>query len=329
MKKKIIAILLIAIMLIALAACAANNEPTPPAQTEPPTEATANGGDEVAPPPAQVIDEDREGNPITLPETITTVISMGPATTEILSALGFADKIIAVDTFSDNIAGIDPSIAILDMMAPDGERIIALQPDVLFVAGISRYGADDPFRLIADAGICVIFIPSSTSIAGIQEDIRFIAAVMDNAPGGEQLIENMNREIDAVRQVSATITERRTVYFEVSPAPWMVSFGSDTFLNEMIEIIGAENVFAAEEGWMSVSDEIIVVTNPDVILTSVDFIDNPVGEILSRPGWDAITAVQNGDVFYIDTDASNRPSHNIVLALFEMAMVVYPDYFGG
>jgi len=308
MKLKIIAVLLMTALFLAfLAACAGGNEP---------------------PAPAQVIDRDREGNPITLPETIDSVISLGPATTEILAALGFADSIIAVDTFSDNIAGVDPNLAILDMMAPDGERIINLQPDVLFVAGISRYGADDPFRLVADTGICVIFIPSSESIAGIQEDIRFIAAVMGAEAGGEQLIADMQREIDAVRQLAGTITERRTVYFEVSPAPWMVSFGADTFLNEMIEIIGAENVFAAESGWMSVADEVILTLNPDVVLTSVNFIDDPIGEILGRPGWDSITAVQNGDVFYIDTDSSNRPSHNVVIALLEMAQAVYSDYFG-
>ncbi|MCL2408296.1 MAG: ABC transporter substrate-binding protein [Oscillospiraceae bacterium] len=321
-RKKIIALFLVAIILTAIAACTANEpEGSQPETTEP----IENGPETEL--PATVIDRDREGNPITLPETIARVISIGPSNTEILTALGFADRIVATDTFSDNIDGIDPAIAILDMMAIDGEQILYLQPDVVFITGITRQGTDDPFRLVDDEGICIIFIPSSTSIEGIKEDIRFIAAVMGAEPGGEELIEGMDAAIDEVRQIGETITERRTVYFEITPAPWMVSFGAGTFLNEMLEIIGAENIFADEEGWISVADEVMLMANPDVILTSVNFIDDPIGEIISRPGWGGITAVQNGDIFIIDTDASNRPNHNIVIALREMARAIYPDAF--
>jgi iron complex transport system substrate-binding protein len=63
------------------------------------------------------------------------------------------------------------------------------------------------------------------------------------------------------------------------------------------------------------------------VLTSVNYIDDPIGEIKSRPGWENITAIQNDDVYYIDTDASNRPSHHIVKALRMMAKAVYPDRY--
>ncbi|MCL2401154.1 MAG: ABC transporter substrate-binding protein [Oscillospiraceae bacterium] len=334
-RKRITALFLMVIMIAVIAACAADNAPAevqPTQPTEAPTEAptdTENGGDIDDEPelPAPVIDRDREGNPIVLPETIERIISMGPSNTEVLVALGFADRIVATDAFSDNIDGIDPSIAIFSMMDPDGEQIIYLQPDVIFVTGMTRVGADDPFRIVADAGICVIFIPSSTSIEGIKEDIRFMAAVMGAEAIGEELIEDMETAIDEVRQMAATITERRTVYFEISPAPWMVSFGAGTFLNEMLEIVGVENIFADEEGWISVADEFLLAANPDVILTSVNFIDDPIEDIVNRPGWGGITAVQNGDVFRICTDASNRPSHNIVIALREMASAIYPEVF--
>ena len=82
-----------------------------------------------------------------------------------------------------------------------------------------------------------------------------------------------------------------------------------------------------QQGWTGVSDEIILDADPDVILTSVNFLDDPIGEIMERPGWDALTAVRNGDVFIICTNSSNRPNHNIVIALREMAAAIYPDHF--
>jgi iron complex transport system substrate-binding protein len=117
------------------------------------------------------------------------------------------------------------------------------------------------------------------------------------------------------------------VYFEISAAPFMYSFGDGVFLNEIIEIIGAENILAGQDSWLSVAEESVLDADPDVILTSVNYIDDPVGEIKSRAGWQTITAVANGDVYYIDADASNRPNQNIVKALHEIALAVYPDKY--
>lgn len=95
----------------------------------------------------------------------------------------------------------------------------------------------------------------------------------------------------------------------------------------MIEIIGATNVLASEEGWISVSEETAVAADPDVILTNVNYIENPVEEIKSRAGWENMKAIKNNDVYYIDNMSSSLPNHNIVKALEEMAKAVYPDKY--
>jgi iron complex transport system substrate-binding protein len=192
---------------------------------------------------------------------------------------------------------------------------------------MTRVGGEHPLQIVEEAGKCLVFIPSSSSIEGIKEDIRFIAAVMGVADKGDAIVADMESEIEAIRAIGNTITDKKTVYFEISPAPWMISFGNTTFLHEMIELIGAVNIFADRVSWMTVSDEVILDANPDIILTSTDFIDDAIGEIMGRPGWDRITAIQNEAVFYIDTDSSNRPSHNIVIALRQMAQAIYPDLF--
>jgi iron complex transport system substrate-binding protein len=255
------------------------------------------------------------------------IISIGAANTEVLVALGAGDKIIAADEFSNGIEGIKPDIPMFSMMNPDGEQIVNMQPDVIFVTGISKAGGADPLRVVEEAGIRIIYIPSSISIYNIKEDIRLIASAMGAEPKGDSIILHMEKEIEAIKQIGDTITNKKSVYFELAAAPYMYTFGTGTYLNEMLELIGAKNIFASQKNWISIAGEAVLNASPDVILTSVNYIENPALEIKSRPGWGEIAAVRNNAVYYISSDASNRPNHNIVKALKEMAKAVYPDKY--
>ena len=64
-----------------------------------------------------------------------------------------------------------------------------------------------------------------------------------------------------------------------------------------------------------------------MILTSVNYIEDPIGEIMSRAGWDVVTAVANNEVHYIDNGKSYLPNQYIVDALIEMAVAVYPEAY--
>jgi iron complex transport system substrate-binding protein len=268
---------------------------------------------------------DREGNPVFLLRQINNIISIAPSNTEILIALGFGDAIVAAD--DQYVTGIAPDIAVLNMSALNLEHIISLNPDLVVTSSMILLAGDNPLSPLSDLGVAVAYIPSSDSIAGIMEDIRFIAAMMNAGEAGEEIISAMQAEIDEIRKIAEAITETRTVYVEISPAPWMFSFGTGTFLHEMVELVGAVNVFANQESWISVTGEALLEANPDVILTLTDFLDDPVAEIMERPGFGVITAIRNGDVFQIDAISSQRPSHNIVKALREIAEAVFPEYF--
>jgi len=271
---------------------------------------------------------DREGHPVTLPKRIDRIISIGPANTEILIALGFADKIIAADTYSRGLEGLASGIPLFDMMAPDAEQLILMEPDAIFVTGMSKVNGIDPFLAVSNIGICILHIPSSSSIADIKADIRFIATVMGAAEQGDEIVAGMELVIDAISKIGDTIIDRKTVYFEIASVPNLYSFGEGVFLNEMLEIIGAENILADRKQWVTIGEETILDRNPDVILTNADYAGRKlVAEIMSRPGWNVLTAVQNRDVHYIDTTTSSRSSHNVVKALQEMAKAVYPDRY--
>ncbi|MBU5308002.1 ABC transporter substrate-binding protein [Clostridioides mangenotii] len=271
---------------------------------------------------------DRAGNKVEVPNKIEKIISTAPSNTEIIANLGFADKLVAVDKYSENIAGVSKDVTKIDFSNPDSEAIIGLEPDLIIASGHNKTGSgEDPFKLVSESGIPVVYLPSSDSIGGIYKDIEFISNILDVKDKGNELVSDMKRQIDDISKVGATIKDKKSVYFEISPAPNLYTFGEGTFLNEMIEIIGANNVFADEKSWLSPSGEAVINKNPDVILTNVNYIDNPVDEIKNRDGFENITAVKNGDIHQIDTDSSSRPSNHIILALKQMAKAVYPEKY--
>ena len=271
--------------------------------------------------------EDRAGEPIELPDKIETIISLAPSTTRVLTDLGLQEKLIAVDTYS---AGYQPELASLpefDMMTPDVEKLAEMKPDVIFITGMSLSGGSNPYQALIDLGIPVVGIPTSNSIDAIREDVLFIGECVGETDGAQALVDEMQAEIDEIASIGATIEDKKTVAVEVSALPQLCYAGGDTYINEMIEIIGAENAYGESDPWASVTEEAAVETNPDVILTCTSYLPDPVGEILSRKGWENVTAIADKAVFQLDEESVNQPNHHITKALREMAEAVYPEKY--
>ena len=271
---------------------------------------------------------DREGTEVNIPTKIEKIISTAPSNTEVLMALGLGDKLVAIDKYSTDIEGINTELPQIDFSNPDAETIIGLEPDIVIASGHNKTGsAEDPFKAISEAGIPVVYIPSSDSIDGIYKDIEFIADVVNEKSKGKEIVDDMKAQVEKIKAIGDTITDKKSVYFEISPAPYLSSFGKSTFLNEMIEIIGAKNIFENEEGWVSPTAEVIIDANPDVIITNAGYMENPTEEIKSRDAWENINAIKNNEVYLVDQNASSRPSQNVIKALEQMAKAVYPEHY--
>ena len=243
-------------------------------------------------------------------------------------ALGLGDKLVAIDKYSTDIEGINTELPQIDFLNPDAETIIGLEPDIVIASGHNKTGSvEDPFKAISEAGIPVVYIPSSDSIDGIYKDIEFIADVVNEMSKGKEIVDDMKAQVEEIKAIGDTITDKKSVYFEISPAPYLSSFGKSTFLNEMIEIIGAKNIFENEEGWVSPTAEAIIDANPDVIITNAGYMENPTEEIKSRDAWENINAIKNNEVYLVDQNASSRPSQNVIKALEQMAKAVYPEHY--
>ena len=312
MKRRIISLLTLCALLLALCACGGEAVSSQPPQGNP-----------------SLPTVDPSGASIDLPEKIDSIVVLAPSIAETVVALGLGDMIVGYDLNSVGLAGLPENVPTFDTVNPDVEQLVALAPDVLFVSSLSLYDQEAPYQPLINAGVCVVCVPTSESIDGMKSDIAFLAAALSANEAGQTILDELNAELDALAATAASIpeSERKSVYFEISAAPWMYSTGSGTYLNEMIELIGGVNVLAVEDGWIGVEGETIVAANPDVIFTNVNYLDDPVAEILGRDGWAGVTAVVNQDVYSIDNMASSLPNQNIVVALRQMAEALYPDYF--
>jgi iron complex transport system substrate-binding protein len=271
---------------------------------------------------------DRGGNTVAISGEINKVISTAPSSTEILVDLGLADKLVAIDKYSLDIEGVRQDLPLIDFFFPDAEAIIGIDPDIIISNGHNNLGAgDDPFKLIREAGIPVVYIPLSPDVEGICLDIEFIADMLNVSDRGTALTSSLKKQIEEIAAIGKTIENKKTVYLEISPAPNLVTVGSGTYLDHFISIIGAENIFADQFGVIFPGAESILDRNPDVIITTIIDQYDPAEEIKKRDGFEHVNAVKNNAIYLVDSNSASRPSARIVVALKQMAKAVYPDYY--
>ncbi|GAB0170339.1 cobalamin-binding protein [Lysinibacillus sp. CTST325] len=257
-----------------------------------------------------------------------TIVSLQPSNTEILFALGVGDKIVGAteyDTYPEEAQKIE---RVSSSTTFNSERILALKPDVVIAY---TTGGDEEnlnaLKGLEDAGIKVFAIQSAKSFDDVYGDIEQIATVMGIKDKGDKLNVDIKAKIAEVQAKVKDVKKPKNIYLEISPKPDIYTAGSGTFQQEILNAAHVNNVFADLESWAKVSEEDIIAKNPEVILTTVNYVENSAAEILSRDGWNSIPAIQNKAVYSIDTDISNRPGPRIGEAVELVAKATYPELF--
>ncbi len=279
---------------------------------------------------------DPAGNEITLPESVDKIISMSPSSTQFLIDLGLADKIIACDTYSaaDYAEDLAADIPAFDMMTPDNEQLVALMPDLIITTGMSSSGGEDVFAAVKEAGICVADIPSGSSLQDVEDSLLFIGEAVGAEELSAEIVAQMNTSIEEIGAIGASISEeeQKSVLYEISTPtadyPTIYTAGGPTYINEMIELIGAVNVAADQDtAWPALTEEDAIAMDPDVILTTDVYTENVIDTLLALSGWENVSAIANEEVYLLDANEINRPNQHLISALVEMGKVVYPDAF--
>lgn len=272
--------------------------------------------------PYTVVDD--RGVEVTFDEVPETIISLQPSNTEILFELGVGEQIIGAtdyDTYPEEALEIE---RVSDSMTIDTERVIELKPDVVFAY---TAGEEPQVEQLESAGLKVFVIQSAATIDDVYGDIEQIADVLNREEKAEEIVDGIEAQIKAVQEKTASITDKKKVYFEISPAPDIWSIGAGTFQQELITAAGVENLYADQQGWFAVTEEDLITRNPEAIITTVSDGDDPKGEIIARQGWSTIDAVQNEAVYELNANILDRPGPRIGEAIEQIASTIYPENF--
>lgn len=210
------------------------------------------------------------------------IVSLLPALTETVCALGQCQRLVGVDRYSnwpDSLKALPRMGGGLD---PNIESIVALKPDLVLLAGSTR-GVE---RLQA-LGMTVLRLEPRTH-ADVQRVLRTVAEAL-GLPSTQA--DGVWREIDAGMQVAAQSLapplRSLRVYFEVSPVPHGASESS--FIGETLQRLGVRNILSAALGpFPQINPEFVVRAQPDVIMVG----DSSRRSMLQRPGWPQLRAVR-------------------------------------
>lgn len=256
------------------------------------------------------------GRRIALAAPARRIVSLAPATTELVFALGLGDRLVGRTHWCDFPAA---ALAVPDLgngIGPNVEAVAALHPDlVLLYASAANRPALGRFEALG--------IPTAVLRTDLTNDLRRAARLIAEAAGDSAsagtLLASFDRGLDAERARSAAgASSRVRVYVDVESNP-PITVGAGSYLSEILAAAGAANVFAdIPQPSAPVSLETIVARDPDVILVLTSDTSRTL-DLASRPGWRSVPAVRAHRVLAVDGSLYGRPSPRMPQAVRDLA----------
>ncbi len=239
------------------------------------------------------------------------VVSLSPTHTEIMFAIGAGDLLVAVDQYSNFPAEALELPHELSGFEPNVEEIAAFEPDLVLIGG-DFTGLGDQ---LAELGIASWDGPAAVTIDDSYAQIEQLGAATGHVGDAAELVSSMQTRLAAILADVPATDEPLSVYHEVDST--FFSADSTTFIGEVYAAFGLQNIADRAEGdhfgFPQLNAEAIISANPDLIFVPCgNFCTTTAAEVVGRPGWDAIAAVQNGNVIEADEDIASRWGPRIV-----------------
>ena len=256
------------------------------------------------------------GDSVRVGNTPTRIVSLNPATTEILFTLGAGARLVGrtkYDSWPDS-AKLIPALG--DGIQPNVEAVLASHPDlvILYASQDNRPAAG---RLRA-AGVNTLSLKVD-HISDFRRTVRLLGKILQDSARAKTVIDSVARTLDSVRTATANLTRPR-VFWHIWDAP-VITIGAGSFMNELVDIAGGKNVYADIAGPSAqVSLEDISRRNPDFILAG------PIGktQIQSDSRWRIVPAARENRIFVVDTLLVARPSVRLGEAAVSLAKLLHP-----
>ena len=259
-------------------------------------------GDDDDPPEASASEAPAEDRP-------ERIVSIAPAATEILYAVGAGDQVVAVDDFSNHPEGAP--MTDLSGHDPNVEAIASYEPDLVLLSN----DTNDVVAGLEALDIEVLLTPAPDTIDEIYEQFEDVGAATGHEDEATDLVHEVRSSFEDAIEAAAGAGTGLTYYWELDPTYYSVT--SRTFMGQIAALLGLENIAdeaQADAGdYPQLSAEFILGRDPDlIVLADTKCCQQSAESVAARPGWGHLKAVVNGGVIALDDDIASRWGPRIV-----------------
>jgi len=261
---------------------------------------------------------DDAGREVTIEARPERIVSLAPANTEIIAALGATDRLVGVTTLCDYPPEVADIEKMGDFVQPNLEAIAAAEPDLVLVTTGVQAEIIDKLEALGASVVAV----DPQSLEEVYASIATVGAAIGEPGAAEDLVESMRLQIGQVSESVESAPVR--CFIEIAQDP-LFTAGAGTLLNELLEVAGGENV-VTEEGYVAYSIEQLVQADPEVYLATKGSMSNP-SDIEQRPGYANLAAVEAGRVAVLDDNLVSRPGPRLAEGVLQIARALHPEAF--
>jgi iron complex transport system substrate-binding protein len=266
---------------------------------------------------------DDEGTETVIQAAPQRIVSLAPASTEIVFALGAGERLVGGSSSDDFPA---EAAALPDAASYEGvlmERLVDLEPDLVIAAGNSLTPPDDVARM-RDLGYPVVVIYAE-DVPGVLADIELIGAAIGAPEEASEVTRRMSADLEAVAAAAADIGTMPRTFYEVGYDTQIYAPAPDSFVADMVSLAGGDPITTSDATVWSIPLEELVVADPEVIVLGDANYGVCPDAVAARAGWGGMTAVVNGDVRTVDDVVVTRPGPRLAQGLASLARAIHPD----
>lgn len=257
------------------------------------------------------------------------IISLIPAVTEMLFAIGAGPQVAAVSSFDRYPPEVEKLQRVGALIDPDVERILSLGPDLVII-----YGSQTDLRAQLERAKIPLYIYSHAGLADITATMRSIGARVGRDQAAARMARDIETRIESVRQrVAGRPRPRTLIVFERESRTLRGIFASGGygFIHDMVEAAGGANVFAdVKREAVQATTELILSRRPDAILelrADVLSADVRQREAAVWQALPALPAVRTGRVYFFGDPRAVIPGPRVAEAIELFARTLHPEAF--
>jgi iron complex transport system substrate-binding protein len=231
------------------------------------------------------------------------IVSLSPTATEMLFAIGAGDLVVAVDDQSNHPA--DAPVTDLSGYTPNVEAIAGYEPDLVVLSD----DTDDVVAQLEALDIDTLILPAATALDDMYAQIEQLGAATGHIADAAEVVKDTKSRIDAAAARAPKSAAPLTYYHELDNTLYSVT--SSTFIGALYSLAGLENIAdpadSSSSGYPQLSAEFLVDADPDIIfLADTKCCGETAATFGARPGFDELSAVENGAVVELDDDIASR-----------------------